>query len=141
MNMNEQTLKEFRADFASAVAQLEKNYNVKINLNNISYNDAGFHTKLEVKNMWGGKPIVDRNLEMRACRAVARKLFHCNEIHSDFDGGFIGAQWLTIKGEVITIVDFKTKNSRYPLIFTKAGHTGTFKGPIELLKGKYRNGN
>ena len=39
-------VKQFRADFQLAVAQLEKNHNVKINLGTIRYDDTGLRAKM-----------------------------------------------------------------------------------------------
>jgi hypothetical protein len=46
MEINTQTLKLFRGDFQNAVSELEKKYNLSINIGNISYTTDGFHTKL-----------------------------------------------------------------------------------------------
>lgn len=51
MEMNKITLPQFRRDFAKAVAALEAQYGVKIQLGNISYSTNDFHTRLEVKNV------------------------------------------------------------------------------------------
>lgn len=51
MKMNKTTLPQFRTDFAKAVADLEAQYGVKIQLGNITYSTNGFHTRLEVKNV------------------------------------------------------------------------------------------
>ena len=51
MNINKTTLPQFREDFAKAVAALEAQYGVKIQLGNITYDTNDFHTHLEVKNV------------------------------------------------------------------------------------------
>ena len=51
MEMNKTTLPQFRKDSARAVAALEAQYGVKIQLGNITYNTNDFHTRLEVKNI------------------------------------------------------------------------------------------
>ena len=51
MKMNKTTLPQFRIDFAKAVADLEAQYGVKIQLGNITYSTNDFHTRLEVKNV------------------------------------------------------------------------------------------
>ena len=43
-------LKRFRADFANAVVELEKQYGVNMNIGSITYEDDEFRTKLTVKN-------------------------------------------------------------------------------------------
>lgn len=38
---------KFRQDFVSAVADLEKKYNIDISIGNITYDDISFHTKMK----------------------------------------------------------------------------------------------
>ena len=42
-------LNRFRTDFAKAVAELEKEYGVNVNLGNITYDDNEFRTKMTTK--------------------------------------------------------------------------------------------
>ena len=46
--MTNQEVKNFRNDFQKAVAQLEKQYGVNIDLGPIRYNDEGLRTKMTV---------------------------------------------------------------------------------------------
>ena len=50
MEMTNTNLKAFRADFAKAVAALEQQYGVKIQLGGISYDNVSFTSKITVKN-------------------------------------------------------------------------------------------
>ena len=43
-------LKRFRTDFAKAVKELEKQYDVNISIGSITYEDDEFRTKLTVRN-------------------------------------------------------------------------------------------
>ena len=44
--MDKQTIREFRDDFDSAIAKLEKQYNMSIDLGNIRFNSEGLKAKL-----------------------------------------------------------------------------------------------
>ena len=44
--MDKQTIREFRDDFDSAIAKLEKQYNMSIDLGNIRFNSEGLRAKL-----------------------------------------------------------------------------------------------
>ena len=50
MNINQATLKEFRADFQEAVKSLESKYGVVINAQKITYSSDSFSFKVEVQN-------------------------------------------------------------------------------------------
>lgn len=51
MKMDSMNLKKFKKDFAEAVEKLEKEYDIKMTLGNISYSQDSFHTKLECVNV------------------------------------------------------------------------------------------
>lgn len=51
MKMDSMNLKKFQKDFAEAVETLEKEYDIKMTLGNISYSQDSFHTKLECVNV------------------------------------------------------------------------------------------
>ena len=50
MKINKETLNNFRSDFTNAVKELEKKYDVVIELGNIHYSAIEFSSKIEVKN-------------------------------------------------------------------------------------------
>ena len=50
MKINKETLNNFRSDFTNAVKELEKKYDVVIELGNIHYSATKFSSKIEVKN-------------------------------------------------------------------------------------------
>lgn len=50
MNINTNTLKAFRGDFAKAVAELEKKHGIKLNLGNIRYDAESFRTTMTAVN-------------------------------------------------------------------------------------------
>ncbi len=47
MSFTKATMKSFRSDFAHAVADLERQYDVQLNLGNIRFDATSFRTKLE----------------------------------------------------------------------------------------------
>ena len=53
MQINSNTLQAFREDFKSAIEELEKKYNVSIDLGRITYNETNFSGKIEVTNLEG----------------------------------------------------------------------------------------
>ncbi len=53
-------LNNFRKDFADTVKQLEKKYNVTIELGSIKYSETNFHSKITVKELGeNGTPTVN----------------------------------------------------------------------------------
>lgn len=50
MEINQNTLKQFREDYEQAVKSLEEKYGVVIQAKNITYSDNSFHFKTEVTN-------------------------------------------------------------------------------------------
>ena len=51
MEINKQTLEEFRRDFAQAVKNLEDKYNMTIELKKITYEDNSFKSTLEARKV------------------------------------------------------------------------------------------
>lgn len=50
MNINKESLKEFRKDLDEIIKPLEEKYGVTIDLGSISFSDIEFSTKINVKN-------------------------------------------------------------------------------------------
>ncbi len=46
MNITRNEIEQFRMDFASAVQELEKQYQVKVHLGNIKYSDSSFRAPI-----------------------------------------------------------------------------------------------
>lgn len=108
--MNEETIKRFRKDFERAVEALELQYNAKISLGNISYNSAGFHTKLELRSKTeDGKLEVDPRHEFNARMAFKEYLRH--------EGPVIGHKFELRSGTIVRVVDYDTKKPKYPVIY------------------------
>jgi hypothetical protein len=112
MEMNENQLKQFREAFADQMLKLECNFNVAIFLKNISYNDSGFTSKIEVRNLTkDGVQMIDPNKENRAKYAIGKVIGHINVA-----GGVLGKTFILVDGREIHIDDFETKSHKYPII-------------------------
>ena len=131
MEMSKSNINGFRGDFARAVKSLEEKYGVTINLGNISYNNAGMHTKLEVKNLDGetGTAMVNPRNEFRARMAFVQKFG--NGIG---DEPIIGSKWHLWNGGVITISDYDSKKPKYPILYERGGQR--FKCSIGSIEGR-----
>ena len=57
MNINKQTLKDFRISFKESVKSLEEEYGVMVNMKNITFGDASFTSKIEVINGINAKEV------------------------------------------------------------------------------------
>jgi len=58
MTIDKATLKEFRADFKTTIAELEQKYNIKVELGAIRFDQGGFRTKMIATNIkTGEKPV------------------------------------------------------------------------------------
>jgi len=132
MRMIESDLKLFRHEFAAKMESLEKRFNIKINLGNISYNDAGFTSKISVKriDIDTGTVMIDPNAEKKARLHLSIHLKDANICM----GPIFGEKWKTICGNIITITDWKSKNSRFPVIYEHDGKT--YKGQVNLITGR-----
>lgn len=51
MQINKETLKDFRDDFMETVKPLEEKYGVKIGMGGITYSNDSFHFKVNAQNM------------------------------------------------------------------------------------------
>jgi len=133
MQMDENSLKRFRADFANSVKALEQSYGVKISLGNISYNEARFTSKVTVMNLDEiGKPKIDPNAERKARFHLSLQIQNANICQ----GPIFGTQWKTIMGEIITIVDWKSRNNKYPVVYTKGNNGQQYKSSVRYITGR-----
>jgi hypothetical protein len=135
MKMDAGNIMNFRADFTKTVKELEEKYGVKMLLGNISYNEGGFHTKLEVKNRnENGDIMANPQHEAKAKYAFRMAGMDAMLEGKGLDpGGVIGSYFETKNGEIIKVIDFDSKKSRYPLIFIKQDQHGQFKASINII--------
>ena len=106
MEINHNTLSEFRQDFNTAVAEMQKKYGVKISLGSITYEENRFSAKLTVVN---GKDAEEA--ERAAFDADVWKFSHLGLEKGMYKRVIIGTD-----GNRYAIVGFNTKAQKYPLI-------------------------
>ena len=123
MNINKQTLKDFRISFKESVKSLEEEYEVKVNMKNITFGDVSFTAKVEVTN--GANP-----------EEVARNSFEddLNKYGTWFPEITIEhfEKGLSYYGNQIKIVGFKPRSPKYPIIYKQNGRR--FKTSYESIK-------
>jgi hypothetical protein len=101
---------KFREDFNKAIENLEKEYGVKISLNNIRFTPESFHTKIEVK-IEGSKPDYIRNWEAGYHRKFG--------IESDYLGATL---------------NLKAKDGNYLVKIVGCDRTGKYPIRVEVLE-------
>ena len=128
MKMNSNEIDRFRTDFASALGWVEQKYGVKINIGRISYNTAGFRSKLEVHNIDENTGVViqDPSIEIKAARAF--------RMHGKDPGvqPIIGGKFIMTNGKIITISGYNSRNSRYPVLYSSYGQN--YKCSIQAIR-------
>ena len=123
MKINKQTLKQFRLSFEKAVESLESEFEVKVNLKNITYGDVSFHGKMEVTN--GANPQeVARNSFEQDLKKYGSWFPEIKMEH--FEKGFM------YLGKRIYIVGFKPRSPKYPIVY-KDESGSRYKAPYESL--------
>lgn len=120
MEINKNTLHDFRQDFKTVISSLEEQYGVNINIGNITYNEHKFTTKVEVVNSGCEEQMLKEDFEINA------KFYGLKP--SDFGKTF------TSNGKVFTITQIKTKNRTYPIIATDGNRQ--YKFDINTIKAK-----
>jgi hypothetical protein len=105
----------FRRDFAECVSQLEKFYNIKISIGNISYNEAEFHTRMDVTALSESGSALVNPAEEHAARAYLR--LHDVPIKSKT---IIGTEVL-LSGKPAKVIKFDMKKRKYPFIVEQNG--------------------
>jgi len=105
MNINKQSLQQFRADFAATVKELEAKHNVKIELGSFSFNDDLFSGKMKVTNTVtaGGEKIDEKMLWVKECKQIG--------LSEDDYGATVSVNGMSGK-----IVGIKLRSFKYPVI-------------------------
>ena len=123
MKINKQTLKDFRISFKESVKSLEEEYEVKIVMKNITFDNVSFTTKIEVTN--GANP-----------KEVARNSFEndLNKYGTYFPEITIEhfEKGLLYFGNQIKIVGLKPRSPRYQIIYSQNGNR--FKTSYQSIK-------
>jgi hypothetical protein len=109
----------FRTDFAQAVKDLEKKYNAKIELHNISYNETEFHTKLTVTR-------TDENGQKKVDTSHFKMLSELYGLKANLGDSY------KAKGITFTIYDLDPKKSKYPVL-TQGSDGKRYKAPIDYV--------
>lgn len=104
-------LDKFRLDFKSAVAELEKQYDIKIGIGRISYDNKGFSTKMNVVK------VADGNSEKSMDQAMYET--HCKEFGLTLND--YGKRVDVGDGYVGRIVSIIPRSYKYPIIVETLG--------------------
>ena len=102
-----------------AIAQIEKDENVKIDFGSLSFNPQKYSTSMTVSTLEKSER-VESVLE-RTCRAIG---FTQNVISMTFD----------FRGDKYEITDIKTKNRKYPVIATETRTKKSYKFSVDTVK-------
>ncbi len=102
-----------------AIAQIEKDENVKIDFGSLSFNPQRYSTSMTVSTLEKSEK-VESVLE-RTCRSIG---FTQNVIGMSFD----------FRGDKYEITDIKTKNRKYPVIATETRTKKSYKFSIDTIK-------
>ncbi len=102
-----------------AIAQIEKEENVKIDFGSLSFNPQKYSTSMTVSTLEKSER-VESVLE-RTCRAIG---FTQNVISMTFD----------FRGDKYEITDIKTKNRKYPVIATETRTKKSYKFSVDTIK-------
>ena len=102
-----------------AIAQIEKDENVKIDFGSLSFNPQKYSTPMTVSTLEKSER-VESVLE-RTCRAIG---FTQNVISMTFD----------FRGDKYEITDIKTQNRKYPVIATETRTKKGYKFSVDTVK-------
>lgn len=102
-----------------AIAQIEKDENVKIDFGSLSFNPQKYSTSMTVSTLEKSER-VESVLE-RTCRSIG---FTQNVIGMGFD----------FRGDKYEITDIKTKNRKYPVIATETRAKKSYKFSVDTVK-------
>lgn len=119
-NMIDETkIRKVQEKIKKALAQIEKEENVKIDFSSISYNKAFYNSKMTVKTLDKSDVVTD----------VYKSLCH----RLGFTQNIIGMQFLN-RGTTYQIVDIKPKNRTYPVIAISQSDGKSYKFSVEHIK-------
>jgi hypothetical protein len=126
MEMSNSELAKFRNWFNFQMKNAESEFGIKVTIGNISYNEAGFNTKLEAKNLTKtGEIMIDPIHEDKA-----RYVFSMAGLGS---GPVIGHKWELKDGNIVRIKDYNSRRSAYPVSYTRNGQS--YKCAVSFIRG------
>lgn len=116
--INERKIDTIQAKIKAAIAQIEKEENVKINFGNIRYNSAYYTSQLKVTTLEKSEKV--KSVYESICRSLG------------FTQDVVGMTFMQGSTEH-EIIDIKTRNRKYPVI-TKTKSGKQFKFPVSAVK-------
>lgn len=132
MNINKTNVEKFGAEFDTMISILAKKYGLVVGRRSIRYTDSGMKISVKTNNIdASGEKIVNKYHE-----DVAKFILGSKFGKDAVKDGVIGHQWKLLNNEVIVIVitDWNTRNSKYPVIYTKNGKS--YKGIADFIIGR-----
>jgi hypothetical protein len=117
--INETKIKKVQDKIKAAIAQIEKDENVKIDFGSISYTKAFYGTKMTVKTLEDSDVVSD--VYQSICRRMG------------FTQNIMGMQFVGTNG-AYQIIDIKTKNRTYPVIAKCLSNGKQYKFSVDQIK-------
>ena len=102
-----------------AIAQIEKDENVKIDFGSLSFNPQKYSTSMTVTTLEKSERV--ESIMERTCRSIG---FTQNVVGMTFD----------FRGDKYEITDIKTKNRKYPVIATEIRTKKGYKFSVETIR-------
>ena len=122
---NKNNLKALRQDMNAALAKLEKQYGIQINVGNASFmaNEVTFKTKCNTIGASG--------------TAITKEAQNWS-LYAELNGvgQFSIGDRITIQGKVFTIEGWNTRAKKSPVMIKEVGTNKTYKCPKGVLMGK-----
>ena len=103
----------------NAIAQIEKEENVKIDFGSLSFNPQRYSTSMTVSTTEKSEKV--ESIMERTCRSIG---FTQNVIAMTFD----------YRGDKYEVTDIKTKNRKYPVIATEVKSKKSYKFSVDSVK-------
>ena len=126
MEITKSNLKIFRQDFKNTVESLQKEYEVTIDMKNITYGTTDFHFKVEVTN--GDRAEAERN---KFIATLKRNSWKYPALNKDSYGKVITIGY---NKDAYRIVGIKPRAQRYPIVAIKESSGKSYKLPYEVVE-------
>jgi hypothetical protein len=120
--INERKINSVQSKIKKAIAQIEKEENVKISFGNIRYNSAYYTSQIKVSTLEKTEKVT--SVYESICKSLG------------FTQNLIGMKFMS-NGKEMEIIDIKTRNRKFPII-TKTNENKQYKmtvGQVKLLIG------
>lgn len=123
--ITKEKVQKFRVDFEKAVAKLEKDYDVEINLGSIRYSSTDFHGTLTVKT----KTVAG----MDHAQFEFEKLCNLYGLSKEYYGKSFPAR----NGLVLTVAGINSK-ARKDVVMLEGSDGKSYKASVEFVKSKIK---